>query len=333
LVGLLVFIGAMGEAAAACTFSSLSDGSSYYKATLAGISPPAFDPAAYAVGQTIYKGTGAVTILNGLSNGAAYVSCSPTASYWVAGVGTPDANAVYPTSVQGVGLRMVHSDKTVPYQTSIYIGPNDTVAFYSGFTMQVEFVKTGTIPEAGGTLSGAFLAYRAGGVSGQTLMEFSWALPVVVKPQIPTCVVKTTDIRVSLGSVAAGTVFKGVGSVSPTVSDQITLTCSGGFAASSTNASLTFTDATKPSNVSNTLTLTSASTAKGIGIQVLSGGIVRSYGPDSKVAGNTNQWLAGNIAQGKSSFTIPLQFRYIQTASSVTAGSANGNMTFTMSYQ
>jgi type 1 fimbria pilin len=91
------------------------------------------------------------------------------------------------------------------------------------------------------------------------------------------------------------------------------------------------TDLTNPANESDTLSLARGSTASGVGIQVLSGTTVIKYGPDSAAAGNTNQWQAGSTGNG--TFNIPLTARYVQTGPKVTAGSANGLVTFTMNYQ
>ncbi|WP_233809511.1 fimbrial protein [Paraburkholderia sp. HP33-1] len=155
-------------------------------------------------------------------------------------------------------------------------------------------------------------------------------LPVVIK-QRPTCGVTTPSIQVPLGSVPLKS-FSGVGSTSPIQpSFNIALSCAGGSDGVVTSVYTTLTDQTNPANESNTLSLSASSTASGIGIQVLNGNNVISYGPDSAVVGNPNQWLAGSTGNG--AFNIPLTARYVQTAPNVTAGTANGIATFTMSYQ
>jgi type 1 fimbria pilin len=53
-------------------------------------------------------------------------------------------------------------------------------------------------------------------------------------------------------------------------------------------------------------------------LQILNGSTPIGYGPDSNAPGNTNQWQVANIAQGVSSYVIPLGVRYIQTGSTVT---------------
>jgi hypothetical protein len=65
---------------------------------------------------------------------------------------------------------------------------------------------------------------------------------------------------------------------------------------------------TIPGNTTSNLTLASGSTATGVALRLLnSGGTVVSYGPDSAVAGNPNQWLVGASA---STTRIPLTAQY-----------------------
>jgi type 1 fimbria pilin len=96
--------------------------------------------------------------------------------------------------------------------------------------------------------------------------------------------------------------------------------------------SVTLTDASgnDVGNTSNTLALSSTSTAAGIGVQIQYNGIVRSYGPDSNVAGNTNQFLLTTGANGV--YNFPFYANMIRTGT-VKAGSVITTATFTMSYQ
>ena len=146
-----------------------------------------------------------------------------------------------------------------------------------------------------------------------------------------TCLVTTPSPQVHLGTVKSST-FSGVGSVSsdPAKSFQIGLNCSG----LSTQVGITFTDSTNLGNTTSVLSLTSDSSASGVGIQIAypSASKVISYGPDSSLAGNLNQLMLGpadNNANQVFSFTG----RYIQKAATITPGTAKGIATFTMSYQ
>jgi major type 1 subunit fimbrin (pilin) len=75
------------------------------------------------------------------------------------------------------------------------------------------------------------------------------------------------------------------------------------------------------------LALTPTSTATGIGLQLKDGN-------GNPLQYNTTQYTlsAYNTATG-GSYTIPLTAAYYQTAATVTPGSANATLTFTLIYQ
>ncbi len=134
-----------------------------------------------------------------------------------------------------------------------------------------------------------------------------------------------------MGSVPA-TSFSGVGSYGGTPqSFDIKLNCSGGDAGTSTRVYITLTDASDFGNTSDMLSLTPASTAKGVKLEVSNGSGPVKYGPDSSAPNNTNQWFVTQTPNG--TVTIPLSARYIQTETPVLGGTANATATFTMSYQ
>ncbi|WP_120293638.1 fimbrial protein [Paraburkholderia sp. BL23I1N1] len=121
--------------------------------------------------------------------------------------------------------------------------------------------------------------------------------------------------------------FTGVGSTALETAFSVRLNC----AVPGSQIYITLTDNANPANTSNTLSLKSDSTASGLGFQVLNKGIPVSFGPDSSVAGNTNQWQVGVASTG--SINIPLSVRYIQTPAQVRPGTVDAVPTFTMSYQ
>lgn len=317
--------------AADCTLPNISNGASYYTANLSGFKPPEFDPSAYSVGQVIYSADVTSTITN--SNGDATFTCSTMSAMYRSGIGNA-VNNIYPTSINGIGVRMyLISDNRYWPAVGSSIQENVSYGFVSPTTeMRVELVKTGDIT-AGGQLYGPFAKYTEGSPDGQILLQHSWNTPVIIRPQVPSCTVTNTNIVVGMPPANAST-FSGVGSYSSASPFNIQLSCSGGATSTSTNAYVTLTDNTNPGNVSTTLTLSpETNTAQGVGIQLLFGSTILGYGPDSAAPGNTNQWAAGNIQQGVSTFTIPLSARYVQTEASIKPGAANAVATFTMSYQ
>ncbi len=159
---------------------------------------------------------------------------------------------------------------------------------------------------------------------------YQWTPPVIVRPRPPSCRVTTPSQSVALGSVAR-TEFTGLNSVSGSKPFEIQLSCSGAAFGGTAAVRLTMTDSSNASNRSTSLSLSKASTAKGVAIQVLrKDGSLVAYGPDSNVDNNPNQWFAGTTGDGV--FRIPLNARYVQTGP-VVGGTANGQLTFTMNYR
>ncbi|HEF5869492.1 TPA: type 1 fimbrial protein [Burkholderia cenocepacia] len=326
----LIFISAgfaANDVSAACK-SLTSNGLNYYVAMVSGFSPPEFDPDSVPVGGVIYEATGA-PIFNNKASSRATVSCSPGVYTYVAGAGVSDSSGIYPTAIPNIGIR-------------ILAGPNRTAAPFKGdyvvntswdenYPITVQLIKTGDIT-AGGVLNGAYAAYRAGSVNGDLLVEYRFTSPVVVQPRVPTCKVATPEVTVPMGAVAT-VQFKGVGTTTVSRMFDIVLNCSGGNLGTSTNAYVTLTDATVPTNTSTVLSLRKGSTASGVGMQIRRSGTLVGFGPDSAAVGNINQWHAGTITQGQSALTIPLSVSYVQTGATVTPGSANARATFTLSYQ
>lgn len=97
----------------------------------------------------------------------------------------------------------------------------------------------------------------------------------------------------------------------------------------------TVTDASDPTNTSDTLTLAGDSTASGVGIQMFRSGNTTPllFGPDSSAKGNTNQWFIGNASASGSTFTVPMVAKYVKTLPVIKPGSVSARSTITFSYQ
>lgn len=118
-----------------------------------------------------------------------------------------------------------------------------------------------------------------------------------------------------------------VGATDAETSFSLGLNCDAGV-----KVSTTIRDAVAPSNTSTTLSLSTDSSAAGIGYQILNGGTPINFGPDSAVAGNPNQFVVVPTATTGGAVNIPLTVRYVRTGT-IRAGSVNAKATFTMSYQ
>ncbi|WP_430749398.1 fimbrial protein [Comamonas thiooxydans] len=151
---------------------------------------------------------------------------------------------------------------------------------------------------------------------------------IEVRPRVPSCALQTKTVSVELEGDISELTDKSAG---PTKDFNLRLQCSGGDANTTTRMFIVFSDSTTPSNRSSTLSLSSDSEAKNVGIEILreNGELVR-YGPES---GAENQWMVGEF--GNVPVDIKLRARYVGTSMSLkpTVGTANALATFTISYK
>lgn len=140
-----------------------------------------------------------------------------------------------------------------------------------------------------------------------------------------TCQVVNPSIAVNLPAVSVQNLVA-AGQTAAATNFSIPLNCATGGA----DVYVTLTDATNAANTSTLLSLKGTSTAGNVKLRILrSDGSAISYGPDSAVAGTTNQWLVG--ASGSTS-SIPLTVQYYATGLT-TPGLVQAATTFTLSYQ
>ncbi|MFM0720225.1 fimbrial protein [Paraburkholderia strydomiana] len=241
---------------------------------------------------------------------------------------------VWNTGIAGIGIRVIdvtYGNKTM---STLNVGKWDdfgapitnTAAFQGSFTFTYQLVKTAAQVTTGGAINIPQLFTLVShnvpaNVTSPTLVTISVNNTSIVAT---TCTVTTPSISVTLPAVNASALSP-TGTTVGNTSLSIGLSCQAGA-----NVYVTLTDATNPGNTTSNLTLASGSTATGVKLRVLnSGGSPVSYGPDSAVAGNPNQWLVG---ASSSTTRIALTAQYISTGT-VGAGTVKGIATFTMSYQ
>ncbi|MBN3565557.1 fimbrial protein [Burkholderia cenocepacia] len=246
--------------------------------------------------------------------------------------GVRGAYNTWPTSVAGIGVRIQFTGSGggigIWWPWSISVPTSDGI--YSGNRkLLIEFVKTGPI-SAGGSLAGEI---GAGWSQNKAFKFMSFRVAgngIAITPRVPTCKVREKTLNVPLGDISAYQVLPTVGSTSEAKPFKIMLDCGGGEEGSITKTYMTLTDVSNNANRSSTLTLAPESTAKGLGVQVLNGTQILSYGPDSSVTGNPNQFYTGTTQNGV--LEIPLSARYVRTGM-VLGGTATARASFTMSYQ
>ena len=323
----MIFCAALlpGAAYAAC-----SQGSGGVYAIQVALPASVSIPRDAGIGTTIAEGT--VTVpFNASSPTGVYCDAATTAVYSNL-VGDAVTGTVMPTRVPGVGYQILvggnyYAAGTVSLPASTFYGSScgqsavgSKCYGYIGSPLTVRLVKTAMIVNSATVPGGQIFSLAIGGITSSTV---SLASSTQVVAQ--TCTVTTPSVAVSLGTVKAS-VFTGVGSTSSSTPFQIGLNCSG----VASNVGITFTDVNNPDNTTSILSLTSASTAAGVGIQIVSGESPVGFGPDSSAAGSTNQVMLGTISN--TSRNIPFAGRYVQTGS-IAPGTVDGVATFNMSYQ
>ncbi|KFC83250.1 fimbrial protein [Ewingella americana] len=275
------------------------------------------------------------------------------------------AGKLYQTSVAGIGIAFVNADgynagqdsgalSTSPFlKYTIPIPENiDWQSFYAN-TMYIHFVKTG--PVSGGVINGANLptvtltansdAPTTGMPLTPLIYNFSGSMNVIAT----SCT--TPDVTVNLGKHETNT-FNAIGAASPWVGFNIALqNCPPMYGSypESTSPPTGFNDQTTAPGtvVQNSITLgftpaygienaaqgifkinPATGNATGVGIQ-LARGSSNNNPPLVNLAQLISQSFASTSNQN---FTLPFQARYIQTASKVTPGPADGRATFTINY-
>lgn len=197
----------------------------------------------------------------------------------------------------------------------------------NGGQIQAALVKTG--PITAGTVTGGVMIVGAsatgtGGsapytVAASPLVSFSLT-PTIVN--VSACT--TPNVTVNMGSPLQSE-FTGIGS---TNKQAVSLNVAVNACPTGLNAiQYQFIPVNAVLDATNgVLALSSGSTATGIGLQLKDGnGNALKY--------NTQYTLTNYSSTTGGSYTIPLTARYYQTAASVTPGSANAVLTFTMTYQ
>jgi type 1 fimbria pilin len=140
-----------------------------------------------------------------------------------------------------------------------------------------------------------------------------------------TCNVVTPAVEMALPKEFVGD-LSAAGSTAGAAPLSIGLDCAKGV-----KVYLTISDASNVANRSTRLGLAPGSSASGVGVQILNGSTPVAYGPDSAVAGTTNQWFAGSASGGQ--MQVPLTARYVRTTGPLIPGTVRATATFTVSYQ
>jgi type 1 fimbria pilin len=238
----------------------------------------------------------------------------------------------FTTGVQGLGVNLYYYNGATRTQISpgLQVSLVLSLSGPGAFTrVDADLVVTG--PVGAGTLNAlpsVGLTFAAVGLGCGVLSLSAQTLTVTAANGMVTgitCQVTNPAIAVGLPAVSVQKLAS-AGQTAGATNFTIPLNC----AASGASVYVTLTDATNAANTSSLLTLKGTATAGNVKLQLLrSNGSPVNYGPDSAVAGTTNQWLVG---PSDTTSGIPLTVQYYSTGAA-TAGTVQAVTTFTMSYQ
>jgi major type 1 subunit fimbrin (pilin) len=306
------------------------------------VTPAATIPPDLPVGSWVGSYTASVGNTNGLSCTAAFGSpLQIQAESMISGGSTISVQGtsytVYPTGVSGLGVVLLFTGYLGG--TTSY-GPGDVALTGNGYIsggshsygltytqsegamIRARYVKTGPIAAGSFTLSAAQIIdiMPVTDWSNYHTQVFFAATPIIVI--VPTCT--TADVTVPMGRNNSVTGFHGQGSRLANKSFAIPLTCQAGI--NSITYSLSPNNGAFGPTTNGVAQLTTTSSATGVGIRIA------NPSTDSAIAFTTNNTYSGYTGVA-GNYTIALSASYVQTGSSVTPGTANAGVVFTLTYQ
>ncbi|MBR8252223.1 fimbrial protein [Burkholderia ambifaria] len=228
----------------------------------------------------------------------------------------PDLNKVYPTNVPGIGVKMVADDEglTFPFQISIPTNGGQYWYWDAGSSISYVFVTTG--PVSSGRITAADLPIASLEVRGSPW----WAVNASGSVDVVALSCKTPDVTVEMGTVRAAD-MKSVGATSAPVSFKVAANnCPAGI------SKITY-QFKAPNGVldaaAGVVALSDDSTARGFALKLMdeNGAALRFDSP-----------YPINVAPTGGSYALPMKAAYYRTSQTISSGSANAILTFTMSY-
>lgn len=266
----------------------------------------------------------------------------------------PGFSDVYKTDLDGIGVRYLTnyaSEPSFPFWHIESVGMEQYIPASIQFKMGLQFIKTANVTQAGIITATKLPSIRiAAGQSGQVVYIAKLSVSGNFEVNTPTCNIAplSANMSVQMGEHNKK-VFKGVGTGSPWKNASIQLiSCQrfyGNMPTGDSSSSINGVTTTNPLTLNSvSLTLTprngmvdatkgimkideETGKATGVGIQL-------STTESTTGIINLNEKLTTSIPNSASTtLTLPLYARYVQTESSVNAGTANGRLEYTVTYQ
>lgn len=317
-VALLLGVCATAPAAASCAFAS---GNTTGTATLtlpATIAVPRdapmgrvlYDSGAITAGPSSVNCTGGGTMTNGYAT-----AMTPVAGY----------ADVYQSGVAGIGVKVAFANymgapdmniQAIGWPATSNSLPSGSKNYGPMGRYDVQLILVGPVTPGRTTLPSALARIVYAGLTVSQLQSAGNTTITVISCTTP-------DVTVPMGTYKAAA-FSGKGSTSSPVGFNLSLNnCPAGMTSIQYQLSA-------PGGVidaaNGVVALSSDSTAQGIGLKVMnSAGTAMNY--------NTQYPMTSYVSATGGSYTIPLKAAYYQTGTTVSPGSANALLTFTMTYQ
>ncbi|WP_237507789.1 fimbrial protein, partial [Pseudomonas carnis] len=322
------------------------------------IQKPALNGSIIAEALTGWIDSGRQTVVTGVTGGyrsfGLTITSSPsTVSYSEAGNSYTVYHVVLPdgrTSGIGFVLRTHARDCQLGGSICANTGPyiqdtgNDYKTFRGGgiwaydiyYSYQVKFIATSQNIETGSySLGGSAVGYGSFGVFLSPASDYaSVGLNTFeLTYQQSGCTASLSPAVINMG-VVSPLRFNGFGT---TVASNTPVTVSLECTTPDIGVLVTMTDQNNPSNSTDTLQLTSGTTAtaSGVGVQFLRDGVVPViYGPASSFVelGSNAQWRVKDKSMRSKTAAFVLTPQYIQTANTITPGEANAVASITFAY-
>lgn len=231
------------------------------------------------------------------------------------------------TNVEGIGLRWKNYSSTTGTTSTVTNGSLNLDTWNRGisqtgatFNDTFELVKTAMTPKTDivGPLTIAMQYSTPVSASFKRASLFKYFISAV-NTRTVACEVLDTHLNIDMGYTFA-TKFSGVGSTQNPVDFNLSLNCD---AQTSVNVTL---DNVSPlaDAVNGVLGLSSESTAKGVGIQLLYNNAPVQFGTAIHY---------GTVATQGENVKIPFRAAYYQTETALQPGTVNATASFTMTYQ
>ncbi|KND59331.1 Fimbrial adhesin [Candidatus Burkholderia verschuerenii] len=312
-VGLLIALFSTASHAGGCTYSYFG-GPQTISLTL---------PANFVVPRDLRVGSTILTIKGPQWNTSMILgNCSTAGTIYVDLVTQPHANLgsnIYATNVPGVGVKALsNGGSAAPVSGSYGVVTQGNVYAANNPASQLVFVKTGAITP--GVITSADVPTIRNSLD-RNFTIFTTSISGNMTVTSGTCT--TPDVSVPMGTYLT-TELKGLNTTTTAVNFNVALkACPAGM----NSIAYRIDPVTTVINSANSVVaLNAASTATGVGVQLLdSSGAVFPL--------STQKTFSGYNSATGGDYALAFKARYYQTAATLTPGTANTSMTVSMVYQ